>query len=66
MRLQSHRDVTWQQIVGVTAPLLTLISTVVKPLTAGVAIGLGALMNEAAGIGNLVEIAPVLDARYSE
>jgi hypothetical protein len=56
---------TWQQILGLLTPLLSTLSTVLGPLGSAVT-ALGGVVSETIAAGNIADLAPVLDHRFSE
>lgn len=62
-------DATWQQMLGLLTPLLTVAAVAITPVladTALVVIGMGAVVGETIAGGNIANISPVMDARFSE
>ena len=56
---------TWEQILGLLTPLLTIVSTVLGPLGSAVT-ALGGVVGETIAAGNIADLAPVIDQRFSE
>jgi len=57
--------VTWQQVLGLLTPLLSILSMVLGPLGSAVT-ALGGVVSETIAAGNIADLAPVLDHRFSE
>ena len=58
-------EATWEQILGLFTPLISILSTVLGPL-GGIATAMGGVVNEAIGSGTIADLKPVIDQRYSE
>ena len=62
-------NATWEQMLGLLTPLLTILSTALSPfLTAGALLvtAMGAVVGETIAAGNIANLAPVIDQRFSE
>jgi len=56
---------TWEQILGLLTPVLSILSTVLGPLASAVSV-LGGVVSETIAAGDIANLAPVIDQRFSE
>lgn len=56
---------TWEQMLGLLTPLLSIVSTVLGPF-GGIVTAIGGVVGEAIAAGNIADLAPVIDQRFSE
>ena len=62
-------DATWEQMLGLLTPLLTILASAIAPFLAGTSLlvtALGAVVGETIAGGNIADLAPVIDQRFSE
>ena len=60
---------TFEQILGVLTPLLTILSAALSPFTAGGSLlitAMGGVVGETIAGGNVANLVPVIDQRFSE
>lgn len=60
---------TWEQMLGLLTPLLTILSAALSPFLATGALlvtAMGAVVGETIAGGNIANLAPVIDQRFSE
>lgn len=62
-------DATFEQILGLLTPLLTILSAALSPLISAGSLlvtAMGGVVGETIGGGNVAALAPVIDQRFSE
>lgn len=62
-------EATWEQMLGLLTPLITILSSALSPFLASGALivtAMGAVVGETIAGGNVANLAPVIDQRFSE
>lgn len=62
-------EATWEQMLGLLTPLITILASAMSPFLASGALivtAMGAVVGETIAGGNVANLAPVIDQRFSE